>query len=374
MYKFAFSPDSDFTYNRLLDTTNKSPTSAYNWIIPAEKLGVREAQLYDLCSNAINLEIYSQYSNPLLNGISTKVLNPELPLGVRYFAPAAGNDTKKCRTSDGSIVDQYYVVDGLSTSTIDSKDKDSKPVTLKGNGIVFSAAGIVNAIDDSSIEKFYNPGSDDYSICKKIKITTDAKGGTDTNYVNKIDAEKLISSGIAKEAFFTLGGDDSQPPPAMGRKFGSIVYGYDWGALSRLQGERDGLPWTKPSVISSHTNIGDYIIGEDMSNYHMSPEISSSDILRLGSDAPHLRPLAKSNPDLRNFPVDNQKLVPGIQVVPGIQNIEQLEDEFKKRQIRPSPGPGKGAFDPVMGIFLGSITVLGLFIVFQLGFKGIARR
>jgi len=372
MYKFAFSPDSDFTYNRLLDTKNKSPTSAYNWIIPAEKLGVRDAQLYDLCANSINLEIYSQYSNPLLNGTSTKVLNPDLPLGVRYFAPAAGNDTKKCRTSDGSIVDQYYVVDGLSTSTIDSTDKDSKPVTLKGNGIVFSAAGIVNAIDDSSIDKFYNPGSDDYSICKKIKITTDAKGGTDTNYVNKIDADKFISSGIAKEAFFTLGGGDAQPQTAMGRKSGSIVYGYDCGALSRLSGDANHR-------IHHRIHNEDYIIGEYMSNYDFwrRNEVTET---KGGMWEDEVRAHHTSNPDLGNLLVENRAHRAHQDVVGG-QSPETEGWLLTEEQTSSVEGPDlrrymkkSKSYDPFMGIFLGSITVLGLFIVFQLGFKGIARR
>jgi len=331
MSKFAFANDSDFKDSTLLDYNGKTSASAYSWVVPANDLGVRDAQLYDLCGNATNLAAYSKYGDSLLRGSPSGVLKPETPLGIRYFMPAAGDIRKRCSAPDGTMVDQYYVVDGLSNASITSTT-GSPPHT--GNSIVFSAAAILNNIDPARVTPFYKDNGDEnksitfiapendasYNKCKKIQIVKDSAGNTESNYVSELDADQLIKSGVAKEAFHTRAGSSFQQSPM-------IVHGHD-GVWSRH---------------SSSTHLGGgYFIGavrEPEPRY-----IHPKDIV--------ITPMHSSYATIED-PDDVD-----------YARIQQwLQDQIDMREE--SRESAKKGYDAITGFFLGSVTVLGLFIVFR---------
>lgn len=339
MSKFAFAPDLDFSYNRFLDYTgNKTPNdfssaSAFSWVVPANELGVRDAQLYDLCGNATNLAAYSLYGDALLRGAPSNVLKPDTPLGVRYFMPSGGDVPKRCAAPDGTVVNQYYVVDGLSKSPI-TLTSTSGSSTYKGNSIIFSAAAILNNIDTNRITPFYQDNHDaensitflapdndlSYNKCKKIQIVTDAAGNTESNYVSEKEAAELIKSEVAKEAFHTRAGSSFQQSPM-------IVHGHD-GVWSRH---------------SSSTHLGGgYFIGaiRDSDSRYIQPK----DI--------EITPMHSSYAS-----IDDSDDVDYVRAQQWLQDQIAIRDESREA--------AKKGYDAITGFFLGSVTVLGLFIVFK---------
>lgn len=327
MSKLAFVSDSDFDTAKLFDKTGgSSVVSPYNWIKSEDAMGIRPTQLYDLCANSLNLAAYSEYGSALIYGPPNSSITESAPLGIRYFAPAAGDLPKKCGAPDGSIVDQYYVIDSLSAGIpiTSSNGKD----TYNGNGVVFSAAASVQNIDSSRFKPFFktnpnnsitflSPKTDEYNKCKKIQITTDSAGNTDTNYVSLYDANKLIQSGIAKESFQTGHHNDNV-----------LVNGHD-GKWSR---------------VSSGTNFSGYIIGADLSD-----------------------PLYMNHKDIeiRNIPsmYSSYASIDDNEDIDYIQTQQWIKDQIAMREE--SRESAKKGYDAITGFFLGSVTVLGLFIVFR---------
>lgn len=331
MSKLAFVSDPEFTTEKLFNKTGGSTVSPYNWIKSEDAMGIRPAQIYDLCANSLNLAAYSEYGSALLYGTPNSAINTEsAPLGVRYFAPAAGDMPKKCGAPDGSVVDQYYVIDSISDG-IPIKSSDGKN-TYNGNGIVFSAASSVQKIDSSRFVPFFktnpnnsitflSPKSDDYNKCKKIQITTDLQGNTDSNYVSLYDANQLIKSGVAKEAFQS---EHHLASP----NHSVVVNGHDG-------------KWTRNI---SGTDFDGYIIGADLSDpvYLSNKPIVIHDIPSMYSSYASI----EDNDD-----TDYIKAQKWIQ--------DQIDMRNESREA------AKKGYDTITGFFLGSITVLGLFIVFQ---------
>lgn len=313
---FASFSDFDFSANIFLDNSGKTGASAFSWVKPADELGLHDIQIHDLSGNATNLAAYNAYGDALIRNKTSAAIRDGTPLGVRYFMPAGGDDTTiKCMTPDGSVVKQYYVVDGLSNAAIVSTPAGSP--AHQGDGIVFSAKAAVNKIDSANISPYFEKvsGTDDillkpagelsYNRCKKVQITTNAGGNTDSNFVSESDAESLIASKVATEAFHNR-----------------ITHGHD--------GE-----WSRPV---SGTDLGGYIMGGDI-----RPTVS------------HAIPV--HDPDDFDY----------------MRARRWLEDQMSAREAANTAS--KKSYDAVTGFFIGSVTVLGLFVVFRfLDIRSVARR
>jgi hypothetical protein len=326
-------------------------------------MGIKKTQVFDLCANLTNIASYSEYGDALLRGKTNNALKlNDTHLGTRYFVPSleftdsAGSTTinKKCGLDDGSIVDQYYVIDGVSKKPIDMPNDskwncniDNKNHSCNGNGIIFSARANMKNFSSSEFmptDKF-NYVDEKYYKCKKIKLYTDAsKKNTDTNYVSMYHADKLINAGMAEYA--------TEPFVSYGSHYGDGIdhHNREWsdmqsiGASTQYNGVaknrshivngHDGM-WSKHSFIQKDdgvTNgviIGDYVIGANLANIRPGEG-------RLKTDSPGI--------------LSTESII-----IPDIDEGPQNEYRNKKKE-----------FDVISGFFLGSVTILGLFIVFKL--------
>jgi len=298
-----------------------TPSSPYNWIKSEEKMGIIRGVIHDISQNLQNQAKYLEYGKAQFQGSSnaTTIDNNGQPLGNRYFVSASG---KKCMTiPDSKIVDQCYVIDGMA---------GPKNTT---NGVAFSAAATLSNIDSQNITPFFVGNSDDsinfkspendidYKIhVKKIVITTDGNGNTDSNYVSKIDADKLIADGIAKEAFQNH--PYNRNNNRLVQEHHHFVYGHN------------------PSNWHSMTDFGGYIIGADIAD---------------------------------DFYFHNQNIVMNNHHIPVLHTsyatIDYLTDDDYNRArqwLKDHNKQPQKERNVITGFFLGSMTVIGLLIVFRL--------
>lgn len=326
-------PDSVFT-NTNTNTGNagllnkSNPLNPNSWIAPEIVHLATNAPAPNIEENVKGLEIYDKYNRALFSDINAANANSKVepPLGKRYF----GTIGKKCFDDKGqTIVDQYYVIDGMAAKS-------------GGGGLINNAAGVLDNIDSNNISGFYNRMGEDIVLktagdlendsCVKVDLVTDKNGNKAANFVSKAEAAKLISSGVATEAFHTQQHIPHHPRP----HHTNIVYGYD----------------------GQTSDFGGYVIGADILSrtgsmdtlYFVPQTIESSQNSSMYSSYASI-----VDPDNEDY-VRAQKW------------LRENGAEIMARanaSATPSHTNGGGKYDTITGFFLGSVTVLGLFIVFR---------
>lgn len=335
-------PDDVYTssidgQNGLFNTENSN--SPYQWINTKDKLGVKPAPYYDIEGNAKNLELYQKYADVALGvapGPAKSIPNPaikadndKLPLGKRTFISAG----KKCMDdSNMTLQDQYYVIDGMAKSP-------HNPTTSLGigygDGLIGSAEGILAGIDSNNINKFFTKGENDNiilkttkdpnnNLCKKVEIKTDEQGNTDSKYVSLAELETMKKNGLVKES--TPKKKDTKDATEAATET-TETFQSRHGILSHHGGPRS-LHKNLVYGFGGGGNYGYWTFPDSYLTYDVieRPTIEMQNISILESD---------------------------------------LDDFIRERKWKRDRAHLPKGHEVVTGFFLGSITVLGLYVVYR---------
>jgi hypothetical protein len=302
--------DDSWKYNNLYNIIQPNIKSESNIGI------VSNPQKFSDISN--NVALYQQYSDALFsntsNALNTKS-SDNSPLGNRYFY-----DTEtQCNYKD-SKVNKSIAVDGMGFSVTD----------LSNVGLVYSAQGNLKMIQPEIIPDSIPHQSDpNDSTCVSVNLQkSNAANDVGTNYISVKDYQRLNYSAFPNNCKKTTDADPSLPCADEGFGGHGENGGSHGGEHSRGSGHGDSVVVGHGGHYNRHTNwIGGGGGGGYNGYYDFMPTY------------------------LWTYPWYYNHGV--------IVEDDEKEDLERSTNIYLQP-------DLISGFFLGSITVLGLYIVFRM--------
>lgn len=309
MATYSNIPDELFMYdgtnekNTIFDPNNKY--SPFYTIKNPIEIGAYQNPV-DVSENIFNTTIYNKYYDALTQE-NNEIFKP--PSQTRFFATSG----KKCINDKLDLVDQNYIIDSIQSIQDPSK-----------NGLFYSANKMVDAIDANNINYLYTIKNNkldicsnyilDDNICKNVELTIDKNGNKTKNNISTRDYNKHKDSGIIKEAFVTVSG-----------------YGYDY--------KTNYTPFYTDRIQKNDSDNG-YMFYDLDSESHSSENINnvSQNIIKMDY-------------------LDSMDSINNMEI------YEELEDN--KKHHYPYTHRINYNNNIISNFFVGSVTVLGLYIIFR---------